>query len=747
MQLFLFSTMRQIRDFISENRDTLLPKTMTLGDFFQKSVVVKNAKFIDQENRIIYLYKAVQKVKTDTLGFRKEFLSFIKNSEFIFKFFEELFAERVQLQELFNYDTYQEYEEHLSTLLSLFNAYKTLLKENSLTDKILIETYEVNEGFLSRFDKIELFIDGYLTAFEVEVLSRITQPLTLHLLSTPFNKKLRDNLSLSLEEGYRYTVEWQSKKILSQTKLPFVKDNIECVSFSHPLSQLNFVFEKIESVIKSGAKPENVAVILPDESLSEALKLFDEQKNLNYAMGTSFTKSRYYHTLHSLYLYLVKDDLKQKEIIFDPTLMDRFSEVKSFKDFVDFVHEVKTNDQENRIIEEELFKLKKFESHLQDVESIYLLHYFLNRLCKLSFDDVNSGKITVMGVLESRGKEYDAVIITDFNEGVVPSVSEKDLFLNDFLRTHASLPTRQDKDNLQKNYYYSLFLHAKQVSLCYLQNDEKNQSRFLYELGLPTSTPKDYEYAHIVYPPSEKKVLYDAPIIAPFKDTRFTPSKLKTLLDCKRKFYYKYVRKIDNKEEKNRGISIHEALHKTLITPPESLESYEEKLFSTLYKEASVKERFDLEVEWEESLRRFCKKDFETLQRYSRELETWLSEIEVNGFYLSSNVDRLDKNDEEIILIDYKTNRDVSQLLKDDHNFQLLFYALWAKKNHAEKNIITGFYDLKNSHFIEVDAFEKESALYEALESLPKENMNYEKCEDSKLCYYCEYQTACGREL
>ncbi len=38
------------------------------------------------------------------------------------------------------------------------------------------------------------------------------------------------------------------------------------------------------------------------------------------------------------------------------------------------------------------------------------------KISQITLDDVNSGKITVMGLLESRMINFDAVIICDFNE-------------------------------------------------------------------------------------------------------------------------------------------------------------------------------------------------------------------------------------------------------------------------------------------------------------------------------------------
>ena len=62
---------------------------------------------------------------------------------------------------------------------------------------------------------------------------------------------------------------------------------------------------------------------------------------------------------------------------------------------------------------------------LKDVYKI-----FLQKLVKLTLDDVNSGKITVLGLLETRAVEFEVVIICDFNESFIPKISVKDKFLS-----------------------------------------------------------------------------------------------------------------------------------------------------------------------------------------------------------------------------------------------------------------------------------------------------------------------------
>ncbi len=51
-----------------------------------------------------------------------------------------------------------------------------------------------------------------------------------------------------------------------------------------------------------------------------------------------------------------------------------------------------------------------------------------------------------MGVLETRGVSFRGVVIVDFNEGIVPASSSKDMFLNSAVRAFAGLHTRNDRE-------------------------------------------------------------------------------------------------------------------------------------------------------------------------------------------------------------------------------------------------------------------------------------------------------------
>ena len=70
------------------------------------------------------------------------------------------------------------------------------------------------------------------------------------------------------------------------------------------------------------------------------------------------------------------------------------------------------------VVREERFYFERLIPRLGESSLRSLLHLFVNRVRGRSLDDVRGGKVTVMGVLETRACRFDGVIIVDFNDVV-----------------------------------------------------------------------------------------------------------------------------------------------------------------------------------------------------------------------------------------------------------------------------------------------------------------------------------------
>ena len=60
MKLKIFTTSRQIREWLKDKDNQFLDKHYTLGEFLKKIIIVDNKKFIDEDLRKKYLFSAVK---------------------------------------------------------------------------------------------------------------------------------------------------------------------------------------------------------------------------------------------------------------------------------------------------------------------------------------------------------------------------------------------------------------------------------------------------------------------------------------------------------------------------------------------------------------------------------------------------------------------------------------------------------------------------------------------------------------
>ena len=167
---------------------------------------------------------------------------------------------------------------------------------------------------------------------------------------------------------------------------------------------------------------------------------------------------------------------------------------------------------------------------------------FLNKLNETTIDDTRSGKITVMGILESRGISFDGVILVDFNDNTVPKRSIKDKFLSSKVKQFASLPTLKNREDLQKYYYKRLLDNAKQIAISYVDDDSNTISRFSTQLFKKANIINN-DFSNILNMKNEIN-LYDEDIYMDINLSlqSWSATSLKTYLECKRKYYFKYIK-------------------------------------------------------------------------------------------------------------------------------------------------------------------------------------------------------------
>ena len=773
----ILPTSRSIREKILQNEDNnFLDNYLTIAEFFKKVLHVKKLKFIDDDTRDIFLLKASNFESFAKLQIERNFFSFTKNSSYIFSFFEELSQEKVSLDEILVKDFYGEYEEHIQILKELYKRYKEVCLENNMVDKIFLpEVYSLNLGYIKRIKDIEFYLDGMLSRFELEILQKLCKYINITIIfeTTKFNIKMRkrfEEIGINFDDYAKYHISLNKKEILSKTK-PKKFTKIYFNSVSEKLLQIGYVKHKISYFIQKGYKPNKIAVVLPDEKTKEFLELFDNKNNFNFAMGKDYSSTQLYKKIDAI-VKMCENSIKENE-----AYMQRIGE----KYYLDIYTNYKKNLKEINVIEilskfcedeidtqaieiykNELYKFEKILPYLQELNLKGALNLFLKRLSKNKIDDVGGGKITVLGVLETRGMEFDGVIVLDFNESNVPKKLDKDMFLNSKIRSMTNLPTTFDRESLQKHYYFSLFNNSKEVCISYVKSASDIKSKFLKEINTIDEDLDENLFSKYLFNFNQKNVDKQKEIIFEYDFTKsyLSNEKLKIFLTCKKKFYLKYIQNISNFEipkdipdEWEIGKSIHLAL-KNLYTKKNYYSSFDELKKDLEYeldnqKGFSELEKFQISL-YKMLLSKFC---YNEIKRFSKGYKVAFVEQEVktdcDGFKLRGIIDRIDEIDKKYSVLDYKTGSIktyTKNSIEDAKDFQLEFYYLLASNLGEIKEV--GFYDLQNAEIVYEKFFQEKLIKLQDIFSSLRGLKSYEAsmCEEISQCRFCEYKIMCGRE-
>ncbi|MCT7611146.1 PD-(D/E)XK nuclease family protein [Aliarcobacter butzleri] len=778
-KLLVFPTSRAIRDYISKQKsnNTLLPFILTIDEFLKKSISLSNLKYCEEEHRVLFLNEAIKNIDIKKLGISDNFTKFLKQSDYIYRFFLELASEKVEIEEIQNVDTYDFYLEHLEILKAIKKKYIEILENNSYVDKINLDKhYEINENFLDKFQDIELHFEGYFTKVEFEIVEKISQKIDTKIIfySNSYNQKSLEvfkNLNINLKIDYKYKIDLTNKIIIDEEEIKSLLENYEIKGFSSRLNQIAYIKSCIEKSVLNGVNPKDIALVLPDESFVSSIELFDDERYFNYAMGKSIKNKELYQISNAIYLYLSEDEEKNisnisymkidKEFI-DKSIKPFWNKVTNKELFVSITDFIKQKEKNIELIEKYDELLYKLNITLFSNENKILLKdvykIFLQKLSSITLDDINSGKITVLGLLETRAVSFDTVIVCDFNESYIPKISVKDKFLSTRLKQLANLPTQFDRESLQKYYYKRLISSSKNVFISYVNSETNQISRFaneLFEKNIATDT-NDSLYKHILYD-NHRISYFDEDIISKIDLTKFiwSATSFKNFLECKRRFYLQYILKINEHtiSLKPKGYELGDIIHSILedYYSKDNKNSIEELFLK--YKSSNPFLTLDLEV-WKKKLLNFYEFDKQRLKNreiimIEKEFNCSFNNINIKGI-----IDRVDKFEDNYEVIDYKTSSTLSvdtlKTYEKSVDFQLEFYHIALQQLFKNSNIKAFYYDLNECLLKEEVAIQEKlellSSKFDELKELSKNEINFSKCEDKSNCLYCAYKIICNRE-
>ncbi|WRC95936.1 ATP-dependent deoxyribonuclease AddB [Helicobacter pylori] len=766
--LFVFSSTRRLKHFYLEQGEGFLPNAMSMGSFFEQAFYIPNKKKIPNNARQILMIdtiKAIAKEKKSILEglllFENSFLGYLESTSFLFDLFDELSSACIKLNELSSKDIYLDYEKHLEVLEMIYDRYIKKLEGLGFYDKIMQEKPAILKEFFEHFSSIEWHLDGFMSVFERQCLLEVAElvPIALHLSCDKYNQKFLEFLNLKLETDCDYSIDFKTQKILSQTP-KHQKIEPKLYANSSYLKQSALVLQTIEEYLQKDNDPNKMAIITPNADFLPFLKLLDQNNNLNFAMGLGAKNSPYYTELVKILEDLQTSgfDLSGSALLDLENITLVLLEQQSSKE------KAPLKEVHSQIMHQ--YHLLK--DTLQNYSLKDLLHLYLQEFeANFRLDDSSGGKIRVMDTLETRGMQFDKIVIVDFNETCVPSLKDCDLFLNSALRKSLNLPTLLDKKNLQKHYYYQLFKNSKEITLSYIESETSKASNMLLELNLNIVPIKD---AYTLFAPSPLKDYQEEEIKAAIpKDFSFSASSLNAFLTCKRRFYYHYMKRFKEspKDENNSAVGslLHELL-KEAYEKDENPYALEERLIQLLETRENItpKERLDTLVALKK-IQAFYLKEKERFNAKIKILDLEKSfETTIQGVIFKGRIDRIDKTaDNEIILLDYKFKNDLKldnmsktqrgglspiEIAQISTDYQMAIYAFALKNLGYREPIKAFFYDLRKGELLEEDELTLQAKMDHLEFSLIpklKQEIDFEKTLEVKDCEYCSFKDMCNR--
>ena len=358
--------------------------------------------------------------------------------------------------------------------------------------------------------------------------------------------------------------------------------------------------------------------------------------------------------------------------------------------------------------------------------------------------------LQMMGVLETRTLDFKNVIILSVNEEKLPAGKSVNSFIPFVLKKYFQMPTHEERDAIFGYHFYRLIQRAEHVSLIYnTQNDDfgsGEKSRFITQiineldhlninekfLQSDIKSVNSMDTISIIKTQSVKDQIIE------WSSEKVSSTALTNFIDCRLKFYFKYIAKIYSQNEivefiqaNSFGTIIHEALKEAYsphLHKPLRAQLLAEIRNTTLtaislgfQKEVGERMNYGKNHLLYQVAKRLTSNYFAAENNFLSELTKNLiiTDVEVPlkysltvegiKFNLFGNIDRIDKLGNLVRIIDYKSGKvdqkDLSfntfdELISDPNKskaFQLLFYSyLYAKNRKTDQFFKAGIYSLKN---------------------------------------------------
>jgi ATP-dependent helicase/nuclease subunit B len=297
------------------------------------------------------------------------------------------------------------------------------------------------------------------------------------------------------------------------------------------------------------------------------------------------------------------------------------------------------------------------------------------------------GGMQVLGFLETRNLKFEKVLFLDANEGILPDTTREDSFLPFKARQVLGLPTYLDREEIMFYTFDTLVRGAKESHLFYVENDQKEKSRFVERFVWDRQKRegkrdakryvKTIQYSVNLREKNPSPIHKSGEMVKFLGEYPFSATSLNTYLTCPLQFYYEYVLGLREREviseelEKEEiGSFVHLVLSDyfkgktgTLLSEKEmNLKEFEKVIrgrFEEQYGKDPVGEVYLLRNQVEKHLKDFI--EYYQMPKI-REFQTKILGLEQridvvkHSFKLGARLDRVEKRGERTVIIDYKTS-------------------------------------------------------------------------------------------
>ncbi|WP_163707676.1 PD-(D/E)XK nuclease family protein [Mangrovibacterium lignilyticum] len=168
--------------------------------------------------------------------------------------------------------------------------------------------------------------------------------------------------------------------------------------------------------------------------------------------------------------------------------------------------------------------------------------------------------LQVMGVLETRNLDFKRLFMFSVNEGRLPNNATTHSFIPYNLRKAFGLPAYEEHDAMYAYYFYRLINRVEELVLVYNSSaDGMNtgeMSRYLFQLLYDSPVKPEVLQLNFDFKSTEAKSIAIPStaksrelLLNKYAARRLSPSALNVYLDCKLKFYFKYIAGIKEADE------------------------------------------------------------------------------------------------------------------------------------------------------------------------------------------------------